>query len=236
MDCRGVKNSLATAVLDGLELLDGDKLKPAQSRYAKAVLEKLEGKPPGQVVNRKELLVVKNDVEREIEYQLEPEFLLIVLASLVQNGNLTLSVAGKKLDAANLSETTKTPLDQLVGFKHVEKPKGLPLAELIALFDLLGLAEGLIRNEDNHDDACKQLKLKANELTEKVVTVAQYVQTGLPCWGSELIPAEDRETQRQKLDDLKSFLEACRHSTLPESSRISQRALSKSKPKRRRLI
>jgi hypothetical protein len=32
----GVKNQLATAVLDGLELLDGDKLKPHNSRYAKA--------------------------------------------------------------------------------------------------------------------------------------------------------------------------------------------------------
>ena len=203
----GVKNNLATAVLDGLELLDGDKLKPHQSRYAKVVLEKLEGKPPGQVVNRKELITVKNDVERESQYQLEPEFLLIVLASLVQNGNITLSVAGKKLDAANLSEATKMPLDQLVAFKHVEKPKGLPLAELVALFELLGLAEGLIRNENTHDEAVKQLRAKANELTEKVVTVAQHVQTGLPCWGSELIPAEDREQQRQKLDDLKAFLE-----------------------------
>jgi energy-coupling factor transporter ATP-binding protein EcfA2 len=203
----GVKNIQATAVLDGLELLDGDKLKPHQSRYAKVVLEKLEGKPPGQVVNRKELMTVKNDVERETRYQLEPEFLLIVLAALVQNGNVTLSLIGKKLDAANLSEASKMPLDQLLAFKHVEKPKGLPLAELVALFELLGLAEGLIRNENTHDEAVKQLRAKANELTEKVVTVAQYVQSGLPCWGSELIPAEDREQQRQKLDELKAFLE-----------------------------
>src|SRR5690606_15924403 len=118
-----------------------------------------------------------------------------------------LSVAGKKLDAANLGEATKMPLDQLVSFKHVEKPKGLPLAELVALFELLGLAEGLIRNENTHEEAVKQLRSKANELTEKVVTVAQHVQSGLPCWNSELIPGEDREQQRQKLDDLKSFLE-----------------------------
>jgi energy-coupling factor transporter ATP-binding protein EcfA2 len=203
----GVKNNLANAVLDGLGLLDGDKLKPYQSRYAKVVLEKLEGKPPGQVVNRKELIAVKNDVEREIRYQLEPEFLLIVLASLVQNGNITLSLPGKKLDAANLSEASKMSLDTLLAFKHVEKPKGLPLAELVALFELLGLAEGLIRNENTHDEAVKQLRAKANELTEKVVTVTQYVQSGLPCWGAELIPAEDREPQRQKLDDLKAFLE-----------------------------
>jgi Family of unknown function (DUF6079) len=203
----GVKNNLATAVLDGLELLDGDRLKPQISRYAKVVLEKLAAKPPGQVVNRKELLTIKNDVEREAQFQLEPEFLLIVLASLVQNGNITLSVAGKKLDAANLGEATKTPLEQLVGFKHVEKPKGLPLAELVALFEMLDLAEGLIRNENTHEEAVKQLRTKANDLTERVVTVAQHVQTGLPCWGSELIPAEDREQQRQKLDDMKVFLE-----------------------------
>jgi hypothetical protein len=125
----------------------------------------------------------------------------------VQNGNVTLSLTGKKLDAANLSEASKMPLDQLLAFKHVEKPKGLPLAELVALFELLGLAEGLIRNENTHDEAVKQLRAKANELTEKVVSVAQLVQTGLPCWGSELIPAEDREQQRHKLDDLKGFLE-----------------------------
>ena len=203
----GVKNSLATAVLDGLELLDGEKLKPYQSRYSKAVLEKLEAKPPGQVVNRKELITIKNDVELESQYQLEPELLLIVLAALVQSGSITLSVAGKKFDAANLSEATKTPLDQMVGFKHVERPKGLPLAELVALFELLGLAEGLIRNENTHEEAVKQLRSKGTDLTEKVITVAQYVQSGLPCWGSELISNDEREGHRKKLDDLKSLLE-----------------------------
>ena len=203
----GVKNSLAAAVLDGLGLLDGDKLKPHHSRYAKVVLEKLDGKPPGQVVNRKELIAVKNDVEREIRYQLEPEFLLIVLVSLVQNGNITLSLTGKKLDAANLSEATRMPLDTLLVFKHVEKPKGLPLAELVALFGLLGLAEGLIRNENTQDEAVKQLRAKADELIGRVVTVAQYIQTGLPCWDTELIPTEDREQQRQKVDQLKAFLD-----------------------------
>ncbi len=203
----GVRNTQANGVLDGLELLDGDKLKPHQSRYAKVVLDKLEGKPPGQVVNHKELLTIKNDVERENRYQLEPELFLIVLLALVQNGNIVLSLPGKKLDAANLSEVQKTPLDQLLAFRHVEKPKGLPLAELVALFELLGLAEGLIRDENAHDEAVKQLRTRANELTERVVTVAQQVQTGLPCWGSELIPTEEREQQRRKLDDLKGFLE-----------------------------
>jgi len=203
----GVKNQVTMAMLSGLELLQGDKLRPQNSRYAKAVLERLEGKPSGQVVNRKELITVRHDVEIECQYQLEPELLLIVLLAMVQNGNITLSLAGKKLDAGNLDEATRTGVEHLLQFKHIERPKGLPLAEWVALFELLGLAEGLIHNEHTHEEAVKQLRTKANELTERVVTVAQHVQTGLPCWGSELIPPEDREQQRHKLDDLKGFLE-----------------------------
>ena len=204
----GVKNQLATAVLDGLELLDGDKLRPQNSRYAKAVLTKLDGKPPGQVVNRKELLSVKNDVEIESQYQIEPELLLVVLLALVQNGNISLSLTGKKLDAANINEASKISVDTLLQFKHIEKPKGVPLAELVALFELVGLSEGLIRDANAHEQAVIQLRTRANELTEEVVTTTQQVQTGLPCWGSELISGQDREEQRQKLDELKGFLES----------------------------
>jgi hypothetical protein len=204
----GVKNQLATAVLDGLELLDGDKLRPQNSRYAKAVLTKLDGKPPGQVVNRKELISVKNDVDIESQYQIEPELLLVVLLALVQNGNISLSLTGKKLDAANINEASKISVDTLLQFKHIEKPKGVPLAELVALFELLELSEGLIRNPDTHEDAVKELKVRSNKLTEEVVTTAQQVQTGLPCWGSELISGQEREQYQQKLDDLKGFLES----------------------------
>src|SRR5271157_1571382 len=204
----GVKNNLATEVLDGLELLDDDKLKPHQSRYAKVVVEKLEGKPPGQVVNRKELITVKNDVERECQYQLKPEFLLVVLLALVQNGNISLSLTGKKLDAANINEASRISVDTLLQFKHIEKPKGVPIAELVALFELVGLSEGLIRDTNAHEQAVIQLRARANELTEEVVTTTQQVQTGLPCWGSELISGQDREEQRQKLDELKGFLES----------------------------
>lgn len=204
----GVKNQLATAILDGLELLDGDKLKPQNSRYARGVLERLEAKPSNQVVNRKEIITVRNDVEIECKYHLEPELLVIVLLGLVQNGNITLSVSGKKLDAVNLNEASRLGVETLIQFKHIERPKGLPLAELVALFDLLGLSEGLVRNSDAHEDAVKELRSKANDLTERVVTAQQHVQSGLPCWGSELIPGEDREQQRQQLDDLKSFLES----------------------------
>ena len=45
----GVKSKQGTAVLDALELLDGEQLKPRNSRYAKQVLEVLAQKGNGQV-------------------------------------------------------------------------------------------------------------------------------------------------------------------------------------------
>jgi len=222
----GVKNQLATAVLDGLELLDSDKLRPQNSRYAKAVLAKLDGKPPGQVVNRKELISVKNDVEIESQYQIEPELLLVVLLALVQNGNISLSLTGKKLDAANINEASKISVDTLLQFKHIEKPKGVPLAELVALFELVGLSEGLIRDANAHEQAVIQLRARANELMEEVVTTTQQVQTGLPCWGSELISGQDREDQRQKLDELKGFLESLQAFNAPGKLKNFSRSIT----------
>ena len=222
----GVKNELATAVLDGLELLDGEKLRPQESRYAKAVLEKLEAKPPGQVVNRKELISVRNDVEVETRYQIEPELLLIVLLSLVQNGNITLSLAGKKLDASNISEAARTSLDQLLQFRHIERPRGLPLAELVALFELLGLPEGLIRNPETHEEAVKMLQLRVTELTDQVVMAAAEVQSGIPCWGTALIIADERAGYLREPGDFKSFLEGLQAFNAPGKLRNFSRSLS----------
>ncbi len=203
----GARNNVAIAVLDGLELLEGEKVKPQNSRYARAVLAKLDGKPRSQVLNRKELLTVRNDVEVESQFQLEPELLVLVLLGLVQNGNLSLSLSGKKIDAANLADAAKTPVEQLLAFRHVERPRDLPLAELVALFDLLGLPEGLVRNPDTREEAVVRLRTRGTEVIERVVAAKQQVQSGLPCWGGELLAPEVRDQYRGRLDDLQTFLE-----------------------------
>ena len=52
-----------TRVLDALELLDGDRLDPTRSRYARHVVELLERKGQGQVLDRGELIRTVHDVE-----------------------------------------------------------------------------------------------------------------------------------------------------------------------------
>ena len=51
-----IRTKQGTAVLDALELLDGDRLDPYRSKYAKHILDVAKKKGHGQVVNRSELI------------------------------------------------------------------------------------------------------------------------------------------------------------------------------------
>jgi len=53
----------AIAVLDALELLDGERLVPSRSKYAQHILSILKKKGHGQVTNRPELIQADHDVE-----------------------------------------------------------------------------------------------------------------------------------------------------------------------------
>jgi len=60
----GNRTKDAVVILDGLEMLDGDRIDPTHSRYAKEVLARLKSKGHGQVLNRSEFV----NGEAEVEY------------------------------------------------------------------------------------------------------------------------------------------------------------------------
>src|SRR5690625_2986767 len=175
-----VKSQQGAGVLDALELLDGGELRPRESRYARDVLDRLSNKGEGQVLNRPELI----ETEATIEYwnpgrfRLEPEFLIVVLAALVHSGDLVLSVPGGKYDAAATDQFAKVGIRELLDFKHVERPKDLPLGALQELFELLGLNKGLLVNPDTREQAAVQLVTEANRRVKEVVEADQQVRSG----------------------------------------------------------
>ena len=59
----GLRTKLAAAVLDALDLLDGERLDASRSKYAGRVLAILAKKGHGQVVNRSELIEEVHGVE-----------------------------------------------------------------------------------------------------------------------------------------------------------------------------
>jgi len=199
---------MGTAVLDGLELLDGSIIKPTKSKYSEHVLSLLKSKGEGQVLNRDELIHSVFGVEFEKRFRLEPELLMVVLAALVRDGRIILSIPGAKFDAASLEDLAKTSLGDLIGFKHLEVPKGFPIGALRTLFEILGIPPGLVNNPDTLDEAVRQLQEKVEGFVNRVVEVQQRIKSGLPLMGVMLLDEAELVKTGEALDSLKRFLES----------------------------
>ncbi|WP_374683090.1 DUF6079 family protein [Accumulibacter sp.] len=202
-----VKSKLGASILDALEMLDGDQLRPRESRYAKQVIEQLGAKGEGQVLNRSELVQEQAGIEYWTRFRLEPEFLAVVLAGLVHSGDVILSITGKKIDAGSIDQLAKITVGDVAQFKHLERPRDLPLGALQELFDLLGVPKGLIVNPAKRDDAVTQLQAKVAELVNKVVLAHAHV-SDLVLWGKPVLSEQEQTEWRERLGDLKRFLES----------------------------
>ena len=201
----------ATAVLDALELLDGERLDPYRSKYAKHILGVAKKKGHGQVVNRSELIQDVLDVEflAPQSLRLEPEWVVVVLAALVYAGEVVLSIPGKKFDATGLPQLAGTGIDELTQFKHIERPKDWNLPALKALFELLGLTPGMAQLvTQGKDEPVQELQKAVTAAVERLVLVQQSLQTGLFFWGRGLLAEDEVKKLRAKLDETKTFLES----------------------------
>jgi len=208
----------ATAILDALELLDGERLDPYKSKYAKHIIALLRKKGHGQVVNCSELIQDDNGLEYmdKDRYRLEPEWVIVVLAALVYSGDLVLAIPGKKFDAADLSQLSGHSVDDLIQFKHIEQPKDWNLPALKAMFELLGLTPGMAQLvTQGKDEPVHQLQKAISELVEKLVLLQQNLQNGLLFWGRNLLAEEETQKLRTRLDETKTFLESLQAYTSP---------------------
>lgn len=213
-----LRTKQATAVLDALELLDGERLDPYRSKYAKHILGVAKKKGHGQVVNRTELIQDVLGVEylAPQSFRLEPEWVVVVLAALVYAGEVVLSVPGKKFDATGLPQLAGTGIDELTQFKHIERPKDWNLPALKALFELLGLTPGMGQLvTQGKDEPVQELQKAITKAIERLVLVQQSLQTGLVFWGRSLLAEEESQRRGAKLDGTKTFLESLQTYTSP---------------------
>ena len=212
------KTRQATAILDSLELLDGEKLDATHSRYAKHVLDQVGKKGPGQVVNRSELIQERLGVEylAADTLRLEPEWVVVLLAALVHAGDIVLAVPGRKFDAADLPALAAVPLEESAEFKHIERPKDWNIPALKALFELLGLTPGMATLvTQGQDEPVRELQKAVTATVDRLVLADKLVEDGFPFWGTKLVD-EGRATEfRASLQDAKSFLESLQAYTSP---------------------
>ena len=213
-----LRTKQATAVLDALELLDGDKLDPYRSKYSSHILGILKKKGHGQVVNRSELIQDAQGVEymSSQSFRLEPEWAVVLLASLAYSGDLVLAVPGKKLDAGNLSALAGIAIDELIQFKHIERPKEWNISALKAVFELLGLTPGWAQLvTQGKEEPVQEMQKSISKTVEKLALTLQQMQSGITFWGRSLLGEDDAKKIRSRLEDTKAFLESLQAYSTP---------------------
>jgi len=203
-----IKTDIGAKILDSLELLEGNSLRPGNSRYAKFILDELKKKGFGQVVNRNELIRPVDTIDYAVKYRLEPEWVAVILAALVYDGAVTLALHGGKYDASNLEELAKRPVKDIADFKHIEPPKDLPLPDLKVLFEFLGLPPGQIVNPATREDAVNNMQKEVLDLVEEAATLQPRIVNGIQSFGINFLTESEKDQARKKLDGYKTFLES----------------------------
>jgi len=143
------------------------------------------------------------------KFRLEPEWAVVLLASLVYSGDVILTIPGTKFDATALNILATTAIEDLKKFKHIERPKDWNIPALKALFELMGLAPGLAVEVTQGSTApVTQLHTNILELVEKLVLARQQLLYGIPFWGQNLFTEQEIQIMTETLDKAKSFVES----------------------------
>jgi hypothetical protein len=208
----------ATAVLDALGLLDGEKIDPHKSSHARFILELFKSKGHGQVLNHSELL----QDDHGIEYmnpgasRLEPEWAVVIIAALVYSGDAVLSIPGKKFDATQLQPLAATGMDELIRFKHLEQPREWNIQALKALFELLGMTPGMAQLvTQSKDEPVQALQQAVEKTVNRLVMARQTTNAGLSFWGFDLMTIAGITDPMNVLDEAKNFFESLQVYTTP---------------------
>jgi len=204
----GLKTQRGIAILDGLELLDGEEIKPEKSKYAKYLLKLLQNRGEGQVLNRSEIFEEAYGLEFDKKFHLEPELVVVVCAALVYRGDVVIAYPGKKIDPTSLEELSKMNRDDLVSFKHLEQPRSTPIETLAELFKILNLTPGLIKNPETQNDAIKGLQIEVGNRLGHIVELQQKLKDRFVLWNIDLLSEQERERAGQQIEEAKNFLES----------------------------
>lgn len=206
----------AIAVLDALELLDGEHISPARSKYAKFILHSIQSKGKGQVVNRGELILSEHGIEymNPGNFRLEPEWVVVLIAALVYSGDIVLSIPGKKFDASNLQLLAGTRMEELTAFKHLEQPKDYDTAALKALFELLGMAPGNAAFvTQGQNEYVRDMQQAVSKMVNRIVVTRHNLREGISFWGVDLSDALGNYAP--VLEDAQAFFASLQRYTNP---------------------
>ena len=226
----------ATAVLDALELLDGDKIIPYESQYAKQILDLIKKKGSGQVLNRSEIILDDHGVEYMDPNvsRLEQEWVVVLLGTLIYSGDIVLAIPGKKFDATSLQAMSIMQIDELSNFKHIEQPKEWNISAIKELLNLFDFAPGVaLQITQGNAEQLQNLQKEIAGIINRIVKIQQITRDGLTFWGVDLLAENKLTDEVSFLNKGKDFFESLQAYNTPGKLKnfrhTSEEILSQSK-------
>ena len=197
-------------LFDGLEMLDGSRIDPTKSKYAREILKLLQDLKPGKVLNRSELVLGDSDAEyfSPSKFRLEPDLLVVILSGLVYTGDIVLTTAKNKIDAGSIDLLCSSQFDDIKYFKHIELPKKTNTKSVRTLFELLRLPASLAQRAlSGFDDEIKMFYEAASSLSMRTLEAQQSMDSTVDYWGRSLWNSSEIDDFYQRLGQVKTFSE-----------------------------
>ncbi|MFR0813402.1 MAG: DUF6079 family protein [Enterococcus casseliflavus] len=226
----GRSTKTGEAILNGLVMEDSTGKVTAESisnsGFSRWILEMLEEKGNGKVVNNKEIYdqdALRGTGDRRLskEFKLEPELVVVVIGALLYAGKLEISLAGTNYTAMNYREFAAENIEVLSNFDYIKKPSGLPINEINAVLNLFDeyapnfdekILEGYIR----------RLSSKSIEEVSHTLNTIEMVKKGFSIGGTEVMDANNRQDTIMRLTSYKDFCEKVqRYNTVAKMKNFS---------------
>jgi hypothetical protein len=187
----GRKTQQSTAMLQSFGILDGDKIRPENSKYAAYYIDMVKKLQPQGVLNYSDIFEPRF-MEMYIDKKFKIEFIFtpIIFLSLVYGGYAVITTKdGKTITASNLDQIPKMSVMDLYEFKYISRPAQISMAELKRLFELLDINPALLDNPNDREEGVKKLLAKAQELANNAVLADNKLNNGFELWGEPLANA-----------------------------------------------
>jgi len=203
----GRKDQLGNAMLDSFGLLNGENITIQNSKYAKYFAKLLDGISAGAVLNFNDIYKEAFNDHLDKKFNISYALLPVVLLGLVYTGRAVVTLKnGTVISASNLDNVSKIGVMDIYEFKHISKPKDLQLGELVRLFEILELPEGLIRNEQSRETGVERLIAKAQEVSNSAVKALSKLDGDFSLWGEALIPAHIAAKYKESAKNVREIL------------------------------
>ncbi|MDR0221047.1 MAG: DUF6079 family protein [Lachnospiraceae bacterium] len=203
----GRKEHLGNMLLDSFGLLSGDNITIKDSMVAQYYAKKLDDMPAGTVLNFNDLYQEGFHDYLDKQFQISYALLPIALLGLVYTGRAVITLKnGTVLSASNLDSIPKMTAMDIYEFRHISKPKGLQLGELVRLFEVLGLSEGLIRDEQSRETGVERLIAKTQEISVSAAKAKAKLEGDFSLWGEPLVASHVAAKHKDSIKNVSEML------------------------------